>query len=397
MAYPLPITGWSAVNALGRTTAEVLAALDAGRSGLAPSPIPLPFETRTGSVPGELDPLPHDLARYDCRLARLGMLALADVRPAADRAVARWGADRVGVLIGTSTGGLDATESAFAAWRDSAELPRTYDIRHQHDFAALGELIARVAGLEGPAWVVSTACSSSGKVHASAARMIRAGLVDAMLVGGIDSLCHMTLFGFRGLGILSEGACRPFGEGRSGINIGEGAALMMIERRTDETDRDALVHLLGVGESSDAYNMSSPEPGGRGAREAMERAMASAGLAASQIDHLNAHGTATPQNDLAESIAIAALFGDRVPVVSTKGYTGHLLGAAGGTEAVFAGHAARSGRLPRALGSDPIDPVIGASIHVPLEPLAGTFRRVLSSSFAFGGSNVCLALGEPLA
>ena len=151
------------------------------------------------------------------------------------------------------------------------------------------------------------------------------------------------------------------------------------------------VHLLGVGESSDAYNMSSPEPSGRGAREAMERAMEQAGISAGDVDHLNAHATATPQNDLAESIAIAALFGDRVPVVSTKGYTGHLLGAAGATEAVFAIHAVRTGRIPRSLGSEDLDPEIRISVAV--EGGERPIRRVLSSSFAFGGSNVCLAIG----
>jgi 3-oxoacyl-[acyl-carrier-protein] synthase-1 len=240
--------------------------------------------------------------------------------------------------------------------------------------------------------VVSSACSSSGKVHASAARLIRAGIADAVIVGGADSLCRMTLHGFRGLGILSETACRPFARGRTGINIGEGAALMLVER--DAAHQERAVHLLGVGESSDAYNMSSPEPQGRGAREAMERAMEQAGLRREDIDHINAHATATAQNDIAESTAIAALFGDRVPVVSTKGYVGHLLGAAGGTEAVFAIHAVLSGRMPRSLGSEELDPEI--RIAVAADGGEKQIRRVLSNSFAFGGSNVCLAIGEPV-
>lgn len=393
MREPLPITGWSAVNALGRTTAEVLAALDAGRSGLGPCPFPLPFDTQVGVVPGDLPPPPAELAAYDCRLARLGLLAFDDVRAQVARAVSRWGSERVAILVGTSTGGLDATEDAYASFAKGAGIPDKYSVRQQHDFAALGELLAKVAGVTGPTWVISTACSSSGKVHATASRLIRAGIIDAALVGGIDSLCHMTLHGFRGLGILSSAPCRPFGAGREGINIGEGAALMLIERASEATRAEAQIALVGVGESADAYNMSSPEPSGRGAREAMERALGEAGLSASDVDHLNAHATATQQNDQAESLAIEALFGDRVPVVSTKGYTGHLLGAAGATEAVFAAHALLCGRVPRSLGSDPIDPELG-KIHVATEGLSANLRHVISNSFAFGGSNVCVALAK---
>lgn len=398
MAVPfpaaLPITSWSAVNALGQTTREVLGALDAGRSGLRAPSFELPFTTMIGAVPDPLPPLPAKYAEYECRLARLGMLALADLRVPVERAIARWGAHRVAILLGTSTGGLDATEAAYRHWLAEKALPPGYSLSTQHDFGALGDLYASATGALGPRFVVSTACSSSGKVHASARRMIRAGLIDAAIVGGVDSLCRMTLHGFRGLGILSEAACQPFGRGRAGINIGEGAALMLVERdaahQAPSLDGPQ-VHLLGVGESSDAYNMSSPEPSGRGAREAMERAMEQAGITAADVDHVNAHATATPQNDLAESMAIAALFGDRVPVVSTKGYTGHLLGAAGATEAVFAIHAVRTGRIPRSLGSEDLDPEI--RISVAAQGGERPIRRVLSSSFAFGGSNVCLAIG----
>jgi 3-oxoacyl-[acyl-carrier-protein] synthase-1 len=200
----------------------------------------------------------------------------------------------------------------------------------------------------------------------------------------------MTLHGFRGLGILSETACRPFSAGRDGINIGEGAALMLLERESAATED---LFVLGVGESSDAYNMSSPDPSGRGAREAMERALAMGGLDKSDVDLLIAHGTATPQNDVAEGAAIEASFGTSLPVVSTKGYTGHQLGAAGATGAVFAAHAVRSGRAPKSLGADEgVDP----AIHVAVAREAGVRKidHVLVNAFAFGGSNVCLAIGR---
>ncbi|MDX2089605.1 MAG: beta-ketoacyl-ACP synthase [Kofleriaceae bacterium] len=391
------MTAWSAVNALGRSTRDVLAALDASRTGLRRPTFDLPFSTFVGEVQGELPTLPEEFAAYDCRLARLGWLALEDLRPAVARAVDRWGPERVAILLGTSTGGLDATEGAYRNFVAEGALPGHYSLHQQHDFSALGDLFARSLGAHGPAYVVSTACSSSGKVHASAARLIRAGLIDACVVGGIDSLCRMTLHGFRGLGILSEQPCRPFAKSRTGINIGEGAALMLLERSAEH--QPEFVHLLGVGESSDAYNMSSPEPSGRGAREAMERAMGQAGLTPKLIDHVNAHGTATVQNDGAEATAIRTLLGSSVRVSSTKGYTGHLLGAAGATEAVFAIHAVRSGRVPVSLGSDDLDPELGLNVvrsGPPHEIDPRPVRVVLSNSLAFGGSNVCLAIGEPV-
>lgn len=376
------------MNALGRTTAEVLTALDAGRSGLGPSPLPVTMPTVVGAVHGELPPLEAPHAAYDCRLARIGMMAFAEVEEAVRRAVSRWGGERVAIVLGTSTGGLEETEQAFFAWLEHGTIPPRYDYERQHNFAAFGDLLAERSGARGPAYVVSTACSSSGKVAASAARLIEAGLADAVLVGGIDSLTRMTLQGFHSLGILSPTSCRPFGAERDGINIGEGAALFLMER-----EGDSPVSVLGVGESADAYRMSSPEPTGRGARESMERALAQAGMTPSEVDHVNAHGTATKLNDAAEALAIEALFGDRVPVSSTKGYTGHLLGAAGATEIVFAIHAVVSGRLPATLGCDPLDPEV--RIRVQREAATGRYRRVLSNSFAFGGSNVSVLIGEP--
>ncbi len=387
---PLPITAWSAVNALGRSTDEVLAALDAGRSGLGPSPLPDTIPTVVGAIPGELPPLEGAHAAYDCRLARIGMMAFAELAEPLARAVARWGGERVAIVLGTSTGGLEETEQAFFAWLEGGTIPARYDYERQHNFAAFGDLLGSMSGASGPAYVVSTACSSSGKVASSAARLIESGLADAVLAGGIDSLTRMTLQGFSSLGILSATSCRPFSAERDGINIGEGAALFLIER-----EGDSPVHLLGVGESADAYRMSSPEPTGRGARESMERALAQAGMAPEDVDYINAHGTATKLNDSAEAIAIAALFGDRVPVSSTKGYTGHLLGAAGATELVFAIHAVTSGRLPATLGCDPLDPEV--AIAVQREAASGRYRRVLSNSFAFGGSNVSVLVGEPRA
>ncbi|MFO0685792.1 MAG: beta-ketoacyl-ACP synthase [Sandaracinus sp.] len=387
-AKPAAITGYAAVNAMGRGTAEVLASLDAGRSGLAPPRFPLPIDTVVGAIPGELPPLPDAVAGYDTRIARIGFMALADVRDALDRALVRWGKRRVAILLGTSTGGLDATEVGYRAWAETGALPPTYRLETRHDFNAVGTAIGKVTGAAGPIYVISTACSSSGKVHASAMRLMRAGVIDAALVGGVDSLCRMTLHGFRGLGILDTQRCRPFDRARAGINIGEGGALMLLERDPSLSD----VHVLGVGESSDAYNMSSPEPTGRGAREAMGRALALAGITPGDVDLLLAHGTATPQNDTAESAAIEMALGTSVPVVSTKAFTGHQLGGAGATSAVFAVHAVRTGRVPANLGLTELDPAV--RVNVAKDAVTRRVDRVLANAFAFGGSNVCLAIGR---
>jgi 3-oxoacyl-[acyl-carrier-protein] synthase-1 len=384
-----PLTALSAVNALGPSTAAVLAALDAERSGLGPSPLAVTMETVVGAVEAAALPrLPEDYAAYETRLSRLGYLAYLEVADAVSAAVDRWGPRRVAVVLGTSTGGLEETEGAFLGWLEDGTLDEAYDYQRQHNFAAFGEFLACQAGILGPAYVVSTACSSSGKVAASAQRLLDAGLADAVLVGGVDSLTRMTLQGFHSLGILSARACRPFDVRRDGINIGEGAAFLLIER-----EGDAEVHLHGVGESADAYRMSSPEPSGRGAREAMERALAQAGLSPGDVDHVNAHGTATQLNDAAEALAIRDVVGDDTLVSSTKGYTGHLLGAAGATEAVFAVHAIRHGRVPKTLNFE--EPDEGVDIRVARATVERPVRFVLSNSFAFGGSNVSLLLGPP--
>jgi 3-oxoacyl-[acyl-carrier-protein] synthase-1 len=263
-----------------------------------------------------------------------------------------------------------------------------YDVRLQHDFAAVTDLYAKVFDVDGPRWVVSTACSSSGKVLGTAQRLIAHDLADAVLVGGIDSLCRMTLRGFTGLGIYSSQPARPFAADRDGIHIGEGAALLLVER-----DGDAPVWLLGVGESADAYQMSTPDPGGLGARSSLERALAQAGLAPSDVDLVLAHGTATRLNDASEARSIGDVFGANVPVASSKGATGHLLGAAGATTVVFAAHAIRASRIPGTPGAEPVDPEVAARIHVSTRSAPGRVRRVVASAFAFGGSNVSVLVG----
>lgn len=385
VAAPVPISGYSVCNALGPDREAVSSALLASRTGLGPVPFPLPFETMVGAMAFELPELPSEFAAWSNRPTRIAHRLLIDLEPALRRARARWNPERIGLVLGTSTSGADATERAFTYFSQHGDLPEGYDFRKQHTFGALADVVGKLAGLRGPAWVVSTTCTSSAKPFGSALRMIRSGMLDAVLVGGVDTLCAMTLHGFRALGALSPGICRPFSAERKGINIGEGGAFVLLER-----SGDGLALLEAVGESSDAYHISAPHPEGLGARLAMERALEQAGVRPEDVDHVNAHGTGTHLNDKAEGQAIAQVFGDAVPVVSTKGYTGHTLGGAGAIECAISLLSLQERFVPASLGVRPLDPTL--SILVPETMERRTLRRVLSNSFAFGGSNASLLL-----
>jgi 3-oxoacyl-[acyl-carrier-protein] synthase-1 len=290
------------------------------------------------------------------------------------------------VVLGSSNAGLDTTERTFGKHAREGHAPAAATLHDQHAYSAVLAMIEALTGVAGPMLFVSTACSSSGKAFASAARLLRAGLADAVLVGGVDALCEMTVRGFRSLGVLARGACQPFSSERAGINIGEGAAFFLLERGDH-----AELQLLGYGEGADAHHMTAPHPQGEGAERVMRAALAQAQLDASQIDLVNAHGTATDQGDSSEALAIARVLGD-TPVVSTKGYTGHALGAAGAIEAALSLLTLEHGVAPASLGASPVDATL--PIRVLQASARGAYRRVLSNSFAFGGSNVSLVLGR---
>jgi 3-oxoacyl-[acyl-carrier-protein] synthase-1 len=387
VSFAFPVTAYAAINALGTTTRDVVARLHDGQSGLGACPLELPFEAPTGAMPEPPPPLPPSLSTWDSRTARLAVAGLDEVMPALRRAIARHGADRVAMVVGTTTSGLGRTEDAYHELKRTGALPLDYELHRQHSFGAMMEALRRVAGIRGPCFVVSTACSASAKAVGCAQRLLATDAVDAVLVGGVDALSQTTLRGFHSLQILSPVFCRPLSRERRGINIGEGAAYLLIER-----DGDATARLLGVGESSDAHHMSAPDPTGEGARTAMAGALAQAGLPPGEVAYINAHSPGTRLNDLSEGLAITSLFGGRVPVASTKGYTGHLLGAGGATEAVFAIVAIEQGWIPRSVGADPVDVDLG--LNVPTTRIDTPCRNVLSNSFAFGGSNVSLLFGQ---
>jgi 3-oxoacyl-[acyl-carrier-protein] synthase I len=392
---PLLISSFTATTCLGQGLDALLGGLREGRSGLTPCAFEtVKLDTWIGEVATVDDQkLPKSLARYDCRNNRLAQLGL-EADGFADRVregIARHGKTRVGIFLGTSTAGILQTELAYRR-RDpeTGALPGDFNYRTTHNTFSLGEFAREYFELEGPAMVISTACSSSAKVYAAAARQLACGTIDAALVGGVDSLCLTTLYGFASLQLTSTTPCRPYDAARNGISIGEGAAFALLERVSDRPAIGSLL-LLGTGESSDAYHMSSPHPDGLGARMAMEAALRSAGLKPSDIDYINLHGTATPANDAAEGKAVAALFGDRVACSSTKGVTGHTLGAAGAIEAVICALALRHDLLPGSPNTEDLDPSI--NLQYLLKPKSGRLRRVLTNSFGFGGSNCSLVLG----
>ena len=394
---PLVISHFSIVNSLGADGDAVAQALLSMRSGLARCDFEtVRLETSIGRVAALEDVrVRADLAAYDCRNNRLAQLGLESggLARAAAALGEKYGAHRVGVFVGTSTSGVLETELAYRR-RDPATgaLPADYRYRETQNTGSVGDFVRRYLGLRGPEVVISSACSSSAKAFGNAARMIAAGVCDAAVVGGVDSLCLTTLYGFHSLELTSRAPCRPFDAERDGISIGEGAGFAIVEKPEARPAR-AQALLLGVGESSDAYHMSTPHPEGLGARTAMERALASAGLAPPDVDYINLHGTATRTNDASEDRAVHDLFGAGTPCSSTKGATGHLLGAAGITEAIVSILAIQGGFMPGSPGTRRVDPSLRSGYLI--ETRAAKVRRVLSNSFGFGGSNCSLVLGAP--
>lgn len=392
---PIKLSSFTMTSALGAGKAITLDALRAQRSGLVRKRWEsIDFDTYIGEVAGvDAVELPAALQAFDCRNNRLALMGLTqdgfdhDVQSL----VRRVGASRVGVFLGTSTSGILSSELAYRQ-RDSitGALPQTHDYRHTHNSYSVADFVRSYFGLTGPACVVSTACSSSAKVFGNAQRMLNHGLIDAAIVGGVDSLCLTTLYGFNSLQLLSGQPCRPFDAQRDGISIGEAAAFALVERADAMRSGDVL--MTGLGESSDAHHMSSPHPEGWGARDAMLAALRMAGLHPAEIDYINLHGTATRNNDLAESRGVAAVFRHRVACSSTKGHTGHTLGAAGAIEAVMSALVLQHGFILGGAGTQDVDTELDCDYR--LDNCEQPVRHVLSNSFGFGGSNCSLILSK---
>ena len=396
----LAIRAFTATTAVGRGCDAQAAALAARRGGLRRNDFgPTPLDTWIGRVDGLEHAgaaLPPALAGWECRNNRLAWMALQHDRllDAVAAVRDRHGADRVAVVLGTSTASIGESEDAYARLeagddgrgRFPADMARPL----VHTPHSLGGFVQAATGLRGPCTTVATACSSSAKVFAQAARLIECGLVDAALVGGVDTLCGSVLFGFNALGLVSAAPCRPFDPARDGLSLGEAGGFAVLERAAPgETG----LQLRGYGESSDAHHMSAPHPEGLGAGLAMRDALARAGIAPGDVGYLNLHGTATPANDAVEARAVADLFPDGLHASSTKGWTGHTLGAAGIVESVFALLTLRDGLLPGILHSEVRDPACGPQVRFDNARAPG-IRHAMNNSFGFGGNNSSLVFGR---
>lgn len=380
------------VNALGRGKAQVAAGLFRGdTSGLVEEAGWLPGKmARVGRVAGDLAPLPAAFAADDSRNSRLALLALEQIHHEVDQAIVRYGRSRVGVVLGTSTSGIEAAERAMVHHRQHGVLPPEFHYRQQ-EIGRLAPFMAEFLGLHGPAITVSTACTSSGKALATARQLIRSGLCDVVLTGGSDSLCRLTINGFASLESATPTLCNPMSRHRRGINVGEGAALFLLQKEPAE------LALLGAGASSDAHHISSPDPSGLGAETAMRDALAEAGLRPEDVGYLNLHATATLKNDEMESRATATVFREGVPCSGTKPLTGHALGASAAMETAFCWLTLQpawnpEGLLPPHRWDGEADPDLPSLRLVKDGDRLGP-RICMSNAFAFGGNNLSLLIG----
>ncbi|WP_036253253.1 beta-ketoacyl-[acyl-carrier-protein] synthase family protein [Methylobacter sp. BBA5.1] len=379
--------------ALGSSRAEVGRRLIAGdRSGLVMTDQFSPGRANiVGRIDGELPGIASEYSVYRCRNNQLLLAALEQIRPTVEAMIASFGPDRIGVVIGTSTSGVLSTEQALATMTQTGALPEGFHYKQQQ-MGTGADFLAAYLNLTGPAYTISTACSSSGKAFASARRLLNLNLCDAVIVGGADTLCGLTINGFAALESISTGYCKPFGRHRDGINIGEAASLFVLSRQPGP------VALLGIGATSDAYHFSAPDPAGTAVIKAMRLALADAGRTPDDIDYLNLHGTATVLNDAMESAAVNAVFGPELAVSSNKGMTGHTLGAAASLELGFCWlllTGGSEGALIPNVSDDEPDPEL-APLHLVKqgERLGRRIETCQSNSFAFGGNNLSIVVGR---
>lgn len=396
----LHIIDYTLTSALGRGRDAHRHALISGTTGLRKTV----FDTCNidcfiGEVAGLDVELPASLKHFDCRNHRLALLGLQQdgFIDSVTRLREKYGETRIGVFMGTSTAGIHTAELAYRTWRAANDadqtLPDWFDYQHTQNLYSVADFVKQALQLRGHSLVISTACSSSAKVFAAAYRAMQFGLCDAAIVGGVDSLCLTTLYGFNSLQLVSSDMCRPADAQRRGISIGEAAGFAIVEPTQSTSHHRGLPYaLLGYGESGDAHHMSSPDPQGAGAALAMQLALNRASLSSDEIDYINLHGTGTLANDAAEDKGVVTVFGTAKPCSSTKGWTGHTLGAAGIMEAGIAMLCIEHGILPRSLNTQQLDPQLQANIL--METSRATINRVISNSFGFGGSNCSLIFGK---
>ena len=384
------IVAYTVTTACGQGLEALRRSLRERRSGLRHNDFPHSgLDTFIGRVAGLEDcPLPEQLTAWESRNNRLAWLGLGqdDFMDQLAAARERWGAERVAVIIGTSTSSIGRTEEAYRHLTAAGELPAAYLQPQVHNPHSPGAFVAAATGARGPAMTISTACSSSAKVFAAAHRWLEVGIADAVIAGGVDSLCLSVIHGFDALELTSTQPCRPFDRERDGISLGEAAGFALITRDA------AGPRLIGYGESADAHHMSHPHPEGLGAQLAMDAALARAGIPATTIDYVNLHGTASRANDAIETQVLGRRFDGGTVASSTKGWTGHALGAAGVVEVVIAMDTMVTGIIPGTLNTVQLDPDL--AYPVAIENIERRPARVMSNSFGFGGNNCCLIFAE---
>ena len=394
---PLHFKNFTTVNALGRGVGKTTQALRKRQTGLRPCNFEnVEIDTYIGRVKGIEDILiPTGLEQFDCRNNRLAFLGLQQdaFHESVVETSRKYGATRIAVIVGTSTSGILEAEHAYQQ-RDhhSQTLPSSYYAKAQYTqcmFSA-ADFVRQVLKLEGPAMVISTACSSSAKVFASASRFIEMGICDAAVVGGIDSLCLNTLYGFSSLDLVSPMPCRPCDADRDGLTLGEGSGFVLLEK-VDKKTPSGSIALLGYGESCDGYHMSHPHPAGEGAILAMRQSLSRANVRPQDINYIKLHGTATKTNDSIEDRAIHSIFGSIPPCSSVKGWIGHTLGAAGAIEIVILALCLANDLLPGTLNTTVIDPTFKSQIL--LQNRSESINLAIGNFFGFGGNNSSLLLG----
>ncbi|ARU55107.1 3-oxoacyl-(acyl-carrier-protein) synthase [Oleiphilus messinensis] len=416
---PLILSPPGVVNAAGHNPEQFWQTLERGIPTLTPRDDLVPEHSiHVGEIAGTLPNREAWPQQFQTRNNQLAAAALIQIQDHIQIAIDRFGPARIGIVVGTSTSGIAEAETALAEYSQVGTFPKQYSYQQQ-EFGSLAEFTRYLFKTNGPAYTISTACSSSAKALASAYHLIRADLCDAVIVGGADSLCRLTVNGFHALGALSSGLSRPFAQDRDGINIGEAAAFFCLHKEDNHLRTGDNIALLGIGESSDAHHMSAPDPEGEGATSAMRDALHMAGLGERDIDYINLHGTGTPSNDQMEAKAVHRLFGQTVPCSSTKPFTGHTLGAAGSTEAAICWLALskRNERYsrpkqinlesaPPAIENNPTPATTASTVDPALPALSlvtsknsnlysdTPLRYCLSNSFAFGGNNISLLLGR---
>ena len=388
---PLYITKYTVTTSLGCGVEENLSALKNEKSGLTKLHFKhSDLDTWIGKIT-KLDEfqLENSLSEYDCRNNRLIWLALHqdNFGPKVKNLIEKYSNKRIGVFFGTSTSGIQTTEDAYRSITDDEVFTKPYNYHKTHHLYSGVNLIKKLFNLTGLGISISTACSSSSKAFASAQRAIQAGLCDAAIVGGADSLCLTTLYGFNSLQLLSPQICMPFDNNRQGLSIGEGAGFAILEKQGKNLDP----LLIGYGESSDAFHMSSPDPEGVGAIAAIDGALNMAELQPSDIDYINLHGTGTLSNDKVESYVISSVFKDII-CSSTKGWTGHTLGAAGVIEAIYSLLAMKEHLAFKNMNINQLD--TNVFCNIALKNVNMNINKVMSSSFGFGGSNCSLIFGK---